>query len=589
MIRSRTAAALAAATLACALGTSAPPAHAAGATPATAPAPTLAAAPASAPAPAPAKRDDRLPGGRVHESDLPLMFSAAPPPLPAGARVTGAVTPLDPAHATRLRRAIDLRLGGMPDRARDSLVALDRELPHHPQIVVELALAEMASGRDAAAVSRLRAERETRRDSLLGSRELAMALERTGHARDAASVALETWIVSPPEAPWAGALLIRLAPLDARGITDAMRRACASRPQRGDLARGLAYLLARQDRPVEAAEALVPLDRAMRRVSMRRLFADEALGTGVRADSLAAREALLGVAADTSFDDALRLDAVRREREVGAMLGSEREDGLRIAAALADVPAQQWGPDLLLDVAATLRDAGRGADASALLARGAVALRGNPRLALERALDAARASGPARAVPALDSLARTWAPARFALAEAQFWAGQLDSAHANYLRAAEQTDSPDALVAIDRAYLLEESPGSPVLTALGTIAWARWRGDRVRERALADSLWRSLAPSAPLYAHAALAAHDACAEAGDWSAALVPVGVIADSLPGDRLAPLARQRAGEAWLQLRDERRALAQFEECLARYPKAWNSAEVRRQVERLRKDRRL
>ncbi len=538
---------------------------------------------------APAKRDDRLPGGRVRESDLPLMFSAAPPPLPPGARVTGAVTPLDPARAMRLQRAVDLRVGGMPDRARDSLVALDREVPHHPRIVVELALAEAAGGRDAAAASRLRAERAARRDSLLGARELAMALERTGHARDAANVALEAWIVSPPEAPWAGALLIRLVSLDARGITDAMRRACASRPQRGDLARGLAYLLARQDRPVEAAEALVPLDRAMRRVSMRRLFADEALGTGVRADSLAAREALFGVAADTMFDDALRLDAVRREREVGAALGVEREDGVRIAAALADVPAQQWGAELLLDVAETLRDAGRGADASALLARGAVALRGNPRLALERALDTARASDPSRAVPALDSLARAWAPARFALAEAQFWSGRLDSALANYLRAAEQTDSPDALAAIDRAYLLEESPGSPVLPALGTIAWARWRGDRVRERALADSLWRSLAPSAPLYAHVAMAAHDAYADAGDWSAALVPVGVIADSLPGDRLAPLARQRAGEAWLRLHDERRALAQFEDCLARYPKAWNSAEIRRHVERLRKDRRL
>jgi predicted negative regulator of RcsB-dependent stress response len=55
------------------------------------------------------------------------------------------------------------------------------------------------------------------------------------------------------------------------------------------------------------------------------------------------------------------------------------------------------------------------------------------------------------------------------------------------------------------------------------------------------------------------------------------------------LAPLARQRAGDAYLSLGDETRALAQYEECLARYPRAWNSAEVRRRVEKLRRERRL
>jgi predicted negative regulator of RcsB-dependent stress response len=60
-------------------------------------------------------------------------------------------------------------------------------------------------------------------------------------------------------------------------------------------------------------------------------------------------------------------------------------------------------------------------------------------------------------------------------------------------------------------------------------------------------------------------------------------------LTEDRLAPLARQRAGDAYLSLGDETRALAQYEECLARYPRAWNSAEVRRRVEKLRRERRL
>jgi len=46
-------------------------------------------------------------------------------------------------------------------------------------------------------------------------------------------------------------------------------------------------------------------------------------------------------------------------------------------------------------------------------------------------------------------------------------------------------------------------------------------------------------------------------------------------------------RAGEAYMALDDPKSALAQYEECLARYPRAWNSAEVRRRVERLRKER--
>jgi TolA-binding protein len=84
-------------------------------------------------------------------------------------------------------------------------------------------------------------------------------------------------------------------------------------------------------------------------------------------------------------------------------------------------------------------------------------------------------------------------------------------------------------------------------------------------------------------------AYELRAEARDWAGALVPLAAIADSLPDDRLAPLARQRAGEAYLELGDARHALAQFEDCLVRYPKAWNAAEVRRHVERLRKERRL
>ena len=111
----------------------------------------------------------------------------------------------------------------------------------------------------------------------------------------------------------------------------------------------------------------------------------------------------------------------------------------------------------------------------------------------------------------------------------------------------------------------------------------------MRARFLADSLFRALPHTSPLFASAALAAADARAAQKDFAGALVAAKLVADSLAADRLAPLARQRAGELLLRIGDARGALAQFEEGLARYPRAWNAPEVRRRVERLRKDTRL
>jgi predicted negative regulator of RcsB-dependent stress response len=124
---------------------------------------------------------------------------------------------------------------------------------------------------------------------------------------------------------------------------------------------------------------------------------------------------------------------------------------------------------------------------------------------------------------------------------------------------------------------------------LGAIAYDRWRDEPARALRLADSLWHALPLRSPYAARAALQLAELRADAKDWSGALGPLMAVADSLPGDRLAPVARQRAGEAWLRLGDARQALAQFEECLARYPRAWNAAEVRRHVERLRRELRL
>jgi predicted negative regulator of RcsB-dependent stress response len=171
------------------------------------------------------------------------------------------------------------------------------------------------------------------------------------------------------------------------------------------------------------------------------------------------------------------------------------------------------------------------------------------------------------------------------LAETQFYAGAMDSAHANFDRVAKRAEDPDAGSALDRLFLLEEHPGSAPLTLLGRIAYERWRGERATALRLADSLWHAQAPTGPYAAQAGIELAELKLEGGDARGALVPLLVIADSLATDRLAPLARQRAGDAYAALGDDRSALHQYEECLARYPRAWNSAEVRRRVERLRK----
>ena len=53
---------------------------------------------------------------------------------------------------------------------------------------------------------------------------------------------------------------------------------------------------------------------------------------------------------------------------------------------------------------------------------------------------------------------------------------------------------------------------------------------------------------------------------------------------------MARQKAGDVYrVWLHDDAKALEQYEECLSRYPKAWNAPEVRRWAETLRRERRF
>jgi tetratricopeptide (TPR) repeat protein len=497
------------------------------------------------------------------------------------------VDPLPPELAMRLQRAADLRVAGLPDRARDTLQALRRERPHHPAILTELGRTELARG-DWEAVEKLAdAERSAARDSSLLGQELSTALERLGKPRDAMRVAVEAWTVSPADGPWASGVVFRLAPGDLRTALALVESAATPRPWRTDLTMGYARLLAVCGKPIDAARVLADTEKRTGRANLRVMFADQSLRIGRPADTTAALHVLLDLSGDTSRHPEERVMSARQAWIAAEASGRESEWAPKLALAVRDVPADRLGPDLLLSLVRSLQRTGHPADAKLLLSANPSLEQRMPELSLERAMAIAREGPPARALPLLDSLVKTWPQARFMLAEVQFFAGQLDSAHANYERIAAVPEDENAADALDRMYLLEETPSSAVRFVLAQIEYERWRGGNARAMAIADTLWRNVAPHGDYAARAGLTLAALKMAAGDAKGALAPLLVVCDSLTDDRLAPLARQRAGEAYLALDDPKNALAQYEECLARYPRAWNSAEVRRRVEKLRRER--
>ena len=517
----------------------------------------------------------------------PDLIVGVTAPLPARSQRPG--EPLSAGMALRLQRAIDLRTSGLPERARDTLLVLLREVPHHPLIITELGRAQLAR-EDWAAVERLgTVERAAARDSTLLGRELCQAFERLARPREALRTALEAWTVSPVDGQWAAAAVVRLAPLDARGTAVALEAAATPRPWRTDLTVGLARLYSMSGRPTDAVRVLSDAEKRSGRTGLRVMFADESLRAGSPADTTSALAVLTELSADNARRPDERVAAARRAWAAVQASGREAEWAPKLAQALREVPADRWGPDFLLALVRALEHSGHLSEARALLAANPALEQRMPELKLEHALGLAREGALAAALPLLDSLTHAWPAARFMLAEVQFFSGELDSAQANYTRVADQPNDPDAAAALDRMYLLEESPSSPQRPMLGQIAYERWRGRRGAAALLADSLWRMQAPHGPYAARAGLELASLRVEANDARGALAPLLVVCDSLPDDRLAPLARQRAGDAYSLLGDDTHALAQYEECLARYPRAWNSPEVRRRVERLRKEKRL
>lgn len=537
-------------------------------------------------------RPGQAPGNALDMRDRQILLqwqAARDADAPRTLIAKGPVPALSPGMRARVSRAIQLRESGLLERARDSLIALQKDVPHHAVILMELASVHIERG-DFAAVERLgSSERLATRDSVLLDRELALAYERLARPRLAMQVALEAWTSTSVEGDWALGNVLRLAPVDPRSARDLMRSATLARPTRIDLARGHAHLLRALGAPGEAVKALAAADHGSSHPPLRLAFAEELLGQGSEPDSLAAIEALVQIAAEPAFLDDERAGAARRSWELFVERGENAEGATRLLRALQGVATERWGNELLLGMVRGLREAGQTREARALIGPDSELRPRVPELALENALADLRDGPPTRALPALAALAPVLPEAQFRYGEALFYDGQADSALAAYQGVAADPRSRYAGAALERTFLLEEAKGSTAARAFGRIAYERWRGENKRAQVLADSLYRGLAPGAPLYAQTALELAALRDGAGDHRGALEPLLAIAEGLPGDRLAPLARQRAGDAYLELKEEAKALAQYEECLARYPKSWNAPEVRRRVEQLRHDRRF
>jgi tetratricopeptide (TPR) repeat protein len=517
---------------------------------------------------------------------LGLLVALASAPARAALAPAPEPPPLSPAVAQRLQRAADLRGAGLLDRSRDSLQVLLREHPHHPRLVAELGRTLLAREEWRELERVAVAERLAWRDSTLLAPELSQALERLGRPREALRVAIEAWSVSPGESGWAAAAVVRLAPLDARGTTMALEGAVSARPWRTDLALGLARLHTAAGRPEDAVRVLAEAERRGARIGLRQTFADESLRLATPTDTAVALHLFADLAGDGTRPAPDRVSAARRLWIAANAGGREVEWAPRLARALRDFPPARWGPDLLLGVVRALHRGGEAEMARALLAADPSLARRLPELSLEKALAMARAGDLVGALALTDSLVPMLPSAQFTRAELLFFSGALDSAQAQYTRVAGRPTDDRAADALERLYLLEEAPDSPLRTRLGRLAWLRWRGSRAEATALADTLWRAQSPRGEYAAHCALELAELRREGGDLRGALVPLMVVCDSLADDRLAPLARQRAGDAWLALGDSHRAVEQYEECLVRYPRAWNSAEVRRRLDRLRRE---
>lgn len=499
------------------------------------------------------------------------------------------VAPLTPSQSNRLRSAQSFREGRMYDRARELLATLDGEVPHHPLIVTEMARLSLIR-QDWSAVERLgRTERAFLHDSLLLAREMAVAYEQLKRPKDAAQVVLEAWTVAPAEGQWATAMILHLASIDPKAVREIMQRFADRAPQRFDMLQGLAELQWQMGDQQAALKLLASADHTSKESALRVGFAGDLLDHGVAYDSTGAIKVLLDVAGDPAVDSGVRVASGYRAWQIHTLRLSTTEGAPAIAHALKDVPTTRWPPDMLSGVVRGLRQAGLTTEARALLKSRGSEGQLPPDLALEHSLADLRDGPPERALESLRQTMNASPDGPFFYAEALFYAGFSDSALALYKTIADNPQGAYAGAALERIYLIEDAKSKEALASFGRIAYETWRGQDKRAESLCDSLYHAL-PQGPIWAQAALELATLREALGNPKGALEPLLAVADGLPDDRLAPRARQRAGDIYLvALKDEAKAAEQYEECLARYPRAWNAPEIRRKLDGLRREKRF
>jgi tetratricopeptide (TPR) repeat protein len=525
-----------------------------------------------------------------------LVFSLNPAEYMRTSRPRPAAARLDAEALQRLQRAQVLRRQGALGPARTILEDLLRANPHHPSIVIELVETHFRAQEWAALERMCRSERTWLRDSIFLAQPLVQSLVNQARYRDAAQAAVEAVVASPTAAPWVSVELRNLALANPAGVSltrDGLRAAWVKNPHRVDLLRLVAqleYLAGHTERALDLLET--PLRMRSPGSGLLAEFAQQLLRTGLPRDSAAAARALETVARHPEAPVPERVDAAQRAFAVRAAQGQSAEAAVEISRALRDVPPTRWGERFALDMARALREGGRPAESRELLERlTADPARTPPHLLLERGLSEMRDGDPSAAARRFDALAgeqETGLEARYQLGEALFFSGQADSALVVLERLAREAPGhPRADAALERVYLIEDARPREALQAYARASYALWRGEPRPAEATADSLFRSL-PRGTLWARSALLLSEAREQQGRYREAIPPLAALADSLPGDRLAPLARKRMGDIYrIRLDDTEQALREYEECLARYPKAWLAPEVRRLVESLRRSR--
>ncbi|HKA23862.1 MAG TPA: hypothetical protein VKF80_02645 [Candidatus Eisenbacteria bacterium] len=542
---------------------------------------------------------------------------------------------LPPADEIALARALMLLRASHVDEALPALHDLWLRYPASPRIASATAAAYLRAGRPFDAMHLLEASDKAAREARakLGSKAEAPAVDPLAAMKANVLLAMGRrkdaipWMVEASAAPRGTAFALRGQLLEWADTDDVGPQVVAAAERRADAA------------PKDVNRALLAAEIECRagkiQAALARLTRAEPAGVphGQLAHALAERLAVdsQGTALATPvwleiargpYDANLRADALRRLLNPNLLVASGSTvrtvvtpiTASDLESAWRSLPAGEERAQIGLDLLQVLRARGENAAADRVATElsksgapgklsapvdveaGLLALgQGNLDEAGKR-LERARAQS-------FDDPSRE--RAEFAQAEVLFYSGQFDSALASYDRFSNAHPlSPLANEALSRSFLLEDSraPGLPAL-AKGLYAEARrqWEeairwADQAEQESRGSDRQVSEAPRTdgappeslglanPVRAEALLLvsrAQEAKGAPGEARAAALSV---AESLPGDRLAPLARKRVGDLDLARGDKESALAQYEEMLARYPRSWLAAEVRRQVTDLR-----